>query len=113
MNAPESSPGSFASRLFSPRNLRRGLLTLAIIVTVTALFYTEENWRGKRAWQRFKQEAAKRGVATEWSALIPPPVPDEQNFFKAPNMQAWFVGRGSNDFSRRINIEGLDELVLQ
>jgi hypothetical protein len=113
MNAPTDSSGSFTGRLFSARNLRRGLLGLGIVVTAVALFYTEENWRGERAWKQCKQAAAARGMVAEWNALIPPAVPDDENFFAAPNMQQWFTGRGSNDFSRRISSDRLDEWMLQ
>jgi hypothetical protein len=27
----------------------------------------------------------------DWDKLIPPPVPDNQNFFAAPKMREWFV----------------------
>lgn len=112
MNAPTSSSGS-EGRFFSPRMLRRVLLILAVVATVVGLFYTEENWRGKRAWERFKREAAARGVNTDWNAFLPPPVPDEQNFFKASNMQKWFTGRGDTEFSRLINNRQLEELLLR
>jgi hypothetical protein len=107
-----SKPGS-TRRIFSPGTLRRGSLILAILATVIALFYTEENWRGKRAWERFKEETRGRGVNPDWKAYIPPPVPDEQNFFKAPNMQRWFTGRGATDFSRRISYASLEEALLR
>ena len=86
---------------------------LAILITLLGLFYTEENWRGKRAWENFKQAEAQRGFATDWKTFIPPPVPDDQNFFKAPNMQTWFTGRGETDFSRRISVAGLDDVLIR
>ena len=76
---------------WSWRNLRRTLLVLAVIATVLAVFYAEENWRGKRAWEKCRQELTAGGVVLDWSAYIPPPVPDDQNFFKAPKMTEWFV----------------------
>src|SRR4051794_10664126 len=38
------------------RNLRRGLMGLAVFATLAAIFYTVENWRGKRVWERTKSE---------------------------------------------------------
>jgi hypothetical protein len=32
-----------------------------------------------------------KGEVLDWNAYIPPPVPDEQNIFKAPKMAEWFV----------------------
>lgn len=89
-----SQPG-FASRLFrwalSWRILRRTLITLAVMLTLIAAIYTEENWRGQRAWAQCKRDLIAAGYEMDWHNLIPPPVPDEQNVFKAPHMQEWFV----------------------
>jgi hypothetical protein len=84
------------------RILRQVLITLAICATLIAIFYTEENWRGKRAWENCKRDFEARGYELNWDKYIPPPVPDDQNFFKAPKMQEWFVGRGQNDLSKRL-----------
>lgn len=63
--------------------LRRLLLTLAVIATAIALFYAEEDWRGKRDWERYKSELEAQGWVLDWSQRIPKPVPDDQNFFTA------------------------------
>jgi len=76
--------------------LPRWLFSLVALVTLIALFYAEENWRGQRALDRAKQEIIARGAELDWDKFIPPPVPDDQNVFKAPNIQQWFVGRGSS-----------------
>ncbi|MGH7993112.1 MAG: hypothetical protein ACREDQ_06325 [Limisphaerales bacterium] len=73
------------------RIVRRILITLAVLATLTAIFYTEEDWRGKRAWEQCRQQLEAQGVVLDWNAYIPPPVPDAQNIFKAPKMQEWFV----------------------
>src|SRR5674476_17557 len=81
----------------SPKNksgwqiLRRLLITSAILATLLAIFYAEEDWRGKRAWDNCKRELEAKGVVLDWDKFIPPPVPDGQNFFKAPKMREWFV----------------------
>ena len=49
-----------------------------------ALFYTEEDWRGKRAWENYKREWEAKGEKFDWQAFVPPSVPDDQNFFTAP-----------------------------
>ena len=61
------------------------------LLILTVLFYAEEDWRGKRAWENCKRELEAKGAVLDWDKLIPPPVPDEQNFFKAPKMGVWFV----------------------
>ena len=84
------------------RILRRVLISLAVFATLIALFYTEEDWRGKRAWESCRRELEAKGAVFDWGTRIPPPVPDDQNIFKAPKMARWFVGRGSNDLSQRL-----------
>ncbi|HOC54620.1 MAG TPA: hypothetical protein PKI20_03250 [Verrucomicrobiota bacterium] len=59
---------------------------VAGIVSVIVLFYAEENWRGKRAWAALQREAAARGESLDFSSIIPPPVPDDQNFALAPGV---------------------------
>jgi hypothetical protein len=82
--------------------VRRLLFILLSLAVLIALFYAEENWRGKRAWENCKSELMAKGEVLDWSAYIPPPVPREQNFFKAPKMAEWFVGRGETDLSKRM-----------
>jgi hypothetical protein len=53
------------------------LLGLALLV---ALFYGEENWRGRRSWQNYQQKLRTRGEVVDAKTLVPPPVPDEKNF---------------------------------
>ncbi len=65
------------------RNLRRALVGLAILATLIAIFYTVEDWRGKRAWENCKRKAEAEGVVLDWNKFIPSPVPDEQNFYTA------------------------------
>ncbi len=70
---------------------RRTLLAAAALATLVAVLYTVENWRGRRAWENCRRELEARGEVLDWSAYIPAPVPNEQNFFKAPYMKDWFV----------------------
>ena len=65
------------------RILRRILITLAVLATLIAILYAEEDWRGKRAWEKCKAELEAKGVVLDWDKFIPPPVPDDQNFFTA------------------------------
>jgi hypothetical protein len=70
---------------------RRILVVSACLATLIAVLYAEEDWRGKRAWENCKRELEAKGAVLDWDKYIPPPVPDDQNFFKAPKMTAWFV----------------------
>src|SRR5476651_859788 len=73
------------------RIVRRILVGIAVLATLIALLYAEEDWRGKRAWENCKRELEAKGAVLDWNAYIPPPVPDDQNVFKAPKMTEWFV----------------------
>jgi hypothetical protein len=63
--------------------MRRILIALAMLVTLIAILYAEEDWRGKRAWENCKRELEAKGMVLDWDKFIPPPVPDDQNFFTA------------------------------
>ena len=64
--------------------MRRILISLAILATLIAILYAEEDWRGKRAWENYKHEWEAKGEKFDWQAFVPPSVPDDQNFFTAP-----------------------------
>ena len=66
------------------RNLRRFLLSVASLATLIAISYTEEDWRGKHAWEQHVREHSARGEKLELSAFIPPAVPDDLNFCACP-----------------------------
>jgi hypothetical protein len=65
------------------RVVRRILIALAVLATLVAIFYTEEDWRGKRVWENCKRELEAQGVVLDWDKFLPPSVPDDQNFFTA------------------------------
>jgi hypothetical protein len=66
------------------RNFKQFFFGLACFVTLIALFYAEENWRGQYDWEKFKREGAAQGEKFDFKDFIPPPVPDDQNFAFAP-----------------------------
>ncbi len=66
------------------RILRWFLIVLAVLATLIAAFYTEEDWRGKRAWDNYKREMAAKGETFDWQSFAPPAVSDNRNFLKAP-----------------------------
>jgi len=81
--------------LFSWRGVRRILIVLAWTATILALFYAEENWRGRRKWNTTRKQLEARGEQLDFKGFIPKPIPDDQNFAATPLIQSWFV-RGSN-----------------
>jgi len=67
----------------SPKLLKPLLILVAVIGIAVAIFYLEEDWRGKHAWNVCKCTLAAKGLIVNWSQYIPRPVPDDQNFFTA------------------------------
>src|SRR6185503_15072717 len=87
------------------------LFVIACAITLVALLYTVENVRGKRAWENCRRELEAKSASLDWAAYIPPPVPDEQNIFKAPQMAEWFV-RDSQKFFRKGQASGSSSTKL-
>jgi hypothetical protein len=65
-------------------------LIVAGMVTLLALFYAEENWRGKRAWESYKREMEAKGEVFDFTKFVPPRVPDDQNFAMTPFLAPLF-----------------------
>ena len=86
----------FVRWLFSWRGLRRVLIVMAWAATLIAVFYAEENWRGRSAWNKCRRELEARGEQLDFKVFIPKPVPDEQNFAATPFIQSWFERRANS-----------------
>src|SRR2546423_331879 len=63
------------------------LLCLGVLI---AVFYEEENWRGKWAWNHYKREMARRGARVDRAELVPKPVPLSENFAMTPFLSPIF-----------------------
>jgi hypothetical protein len=57
---------------------------MGLLVVGLPLLVLFENWRGKRAWEKFVQESEAKGDDLSPEAVIPPEVPDEENFAAIP-----------------------------
>src|SRR5208282_2998674 len=66
------------------RNFKKFLFGLACFATLVALVYAEEDWRGWHAWQKFKHGWEAKGEKFDFASVVPPPVPDDQNFALTP-----------------------------
>src|SRR5579863_6991146 len=64
--------------------LRRRFFWLACIVTSIALAYAEEDWRGWHALRGYEQQWRAKGEKFSFQEIIPPAVPDDQNFALTP-----------------------------
>src|SRR5690348_9293937 len=108
MGHSEKAPSRSSSPAIHWRWARGIMMGVLALVTLTIAFYTEENWRGIRAWNKCRQQLEATGAVYDWASRIPPPVPDDENFFKAPKMTEWFVGRSQTDLSRRLQSANWD-----
>lgn len=75
---------------------RDAALGVALALAMVVAFYQIENWRGRAALEKCQRALTARGAQLDWSHYVPPPIPDESNFFKAPKMAEWFVRSGHN-----------------
>jgi len=75
------------------RCLRWLALGVVAMVTIVALFYAVENFRGKLAWDNYRKSAEQRGLVLDFAPQIPPEVPDDQNAASIPLIEAWFDPR--------------------
>jgi hypothetical protein len=76
---------------------RKGPFTFLVLITVIALLYAVENFRGQRAWERYRKSAEARGVNLDFAAHIPPPIPDAENGALTPWIQSWFPKPAQED----------------
>jgi hypothetical protein len=80
-------------------------------------FCIEESWRGPRVWENYKYKLEAKGESFDWDAMIPPRVPDSQNFFSAPMMSEWFIKPSgkiiiTEDLSKRLNYTNNAQAVI-
>jgi len=102
------------------RNFKRFLFGFACLATLIALFYAEEDWRGKHDWEKFKHEWEAKGEHFDFASVIPPPVPDDQNFAMS---SVWIAEekytfqntpqRAEAWYGDRIYSEGVSKIVSQ
>lgn len=82
-----SNPSRFPRLLVM---LRLVLLGAGAWVVLVALFYGIVNWRGSREWRAERQRIEALGRHTDITALVPPAVPDGENFAMIPLFRPLF-----------------------
>jgi len=60
------------------------LISVVGLFTLIALLLTEENWRGKRAWENFRSEWEAKGERFDLASFIPQTVQGDLNFVMTP-----------------------------
>lgn len=84
-------------RLFA-RLLHYRMLGLASLVTLVALFYAIENWRGRRAWLAFRESWEAKGVYFSADKIVPRAIPDSENMYEAPPWTALRLTKQGNTY---------------
>src|SRR5665213_1209831 len=70
--------------LLPKSKFRQVVVILGGFALLLTIFYAVEDWRGKRAWENFKRKWEAKGERFDWQSVVPPRVPDEQNFALTP-----------------------------
>jgi hypothetical protein len=88
-------PNRFArlKHLFRVRNLMRVAFFILALITLWAVFCLEERWRGERLWNNYRTAAAARGVKLDMEQVVPPAVPDAENFAAIPMIRELFAAQ--------------------
>lgn len=102
-------PAQRTTRWFHWANLRAVLFGGLAAATVLAAAHTYSGWQGRRAWEAYRAEAEKRGVVFDLEKLMPPPVPDAENFAATPLLRPFQSGNPEFD---RYRITHKNELPI-
>lgn len=71
--------------------LRAGGFIALALLTLVALGYAIENWRGARAWAAEQARIQKGGEPLVWPDFLPPAPPPERNFAETPLFEGLFA----------------------
>src|SRR5665213_909885 len=74
---PEESTGSKSV-------FRKIVFTLAALIAFMAIVLETQSWRAARAWKSYKRERAAQGDFLDAAHLIPPKIPESENFAMTP-----------------------------
>jgi hypothetical protein len=85
-----STSTSFLKRIFSARNLTRTAFLVLSVLTLWGILCVEERWRGNRLWMAYRAKAQASGTPLEMKEVIPPAIPDSENFAAIPMIDEIF-----------------------
>lgn len=91
---------------FTWRIQRRLWIGAASLATLLALLYAIENWRGQRAWERYRLAAEAEGQSFNYEDYVPAAVPDEENLALAPIFRPLLEIRRDSGSTEWIDPEG-------
>lgn len=82
-------------RIFTKRNVMRGVFATALVLTAWITFCLEERWRGNRAWKVYREKALASGTKLTMADFIQPDLPKGQNFAAIPMIDELFSAQES------------------
>jgi hypothetical protein len=68
----------------------RLVFAVALLAALWSAFCVEERWRGRRKWEQYRGAAIARGVPLSVEDILPPNIPDAENFAAIPMIQELF-----------------------
>ncbi len=92
--------------------LRFGIFTVstaAAVLLAILCFYGYHNWQSRRAWSAFQRQLKQRSESLDVAALLPGPVPADQNFASTPAFRKW-ANPGKKDAFLKDLAENLRQL---
>ncbi|HEX3626587.1 MAG TPA: hypothetical protein VH280_14325 [Verrucomicrobiae bacterium] len=75
---------AFCREVSSRQNFKGFIFECLCLASLVALFYAEEEWKGKYSWEKFKRQMEAKGENFDRDSVVPQPVPDDENFAMSP-----------------------------
>jgi hypothetical protein len=79
--------------IFTRQNTLRAVFAIALLLTLWAAFCLEERRRGQRKWHAYREVALAHGAKLDLKDVLPPDVPDAENFAAIPMIRELFAAR--------------------
>ena len=76
--------------MFSARILKRLFIAFFSVIALITTAWQVENWRGRTKWETWKAEWEAKGEKFDLASVVPPEVPDDQNFAKSALFEPLF-----------------------
>ena len=83
--------------LFSARILKRLFIAFFSVFALITVAWQFENWRGRTKWETWKAEWEAKGEKFDLASVVPPEVPDDQNFAKSVLFEPLFDVDSNNE----------------
>ncbi len=72
---------AFWAEIWGHRGYRWALITVAVFALAWICICLSLGWAGNKRWQKVKSRLEAAGESLDYFAQLPPPTPDDQNFF--------------------------------